>query len=140
MSVNRVTLVGNVGQNPEIRSTQQGSKIANFSLATTDKWKDKTTNEWKQKSEWHKIVVCNENIANLVEKYVVKGSKLYIEGSLQTKKWQDKDKKDCYTTEIILQGYQCKLELLSEKKDVNESDNNETIETENNANFDDVPF
>lgn len=112
MFLNKMCLIGNVGQNPQINKTQNGNKIATFSVATTDTWKDKKTGEKKSKSEWHKIVVYNENLASLVESYVKKGAKLYIEGALQTRKWTDNNGIEKYTTEVVLQGYNCRLELV----------------------------
>ena len=111
-SVNRVILVGNVGQDPEIRQTQDGREIANFSLATSESWKDKN-GEKKEKSEWHKILVFSQGLVSIVKQYVKKGSKLYIEGSLQTRKWTDNKGIERYTTEIILQNYNSTLEILS---------------------------
>ena len=117
MSLNKVTLIGNLGADPEIRSMQNGAKVASFNLATTDSWKDKTTGERKNKTEWHKIAVFSENLVKLIESYIKKGSKIYIEGALQTRKWQDKDGNERYTTEIVLQGYNCRIEMLDGKKD-----------------------
>ena len=112
MSLNKVCLIGNVGQDPEIRSTQTGGKIANFSLATTENWKDKNTGEKKSKTEWHRIVVFQEGLVGVIESYIKKGSKIYIEGALQTRKWTDNNGADKYTTEIVLQGYSCRMEML----------------------------
>lgn len=102
-SVNKVVLVGNVGKEPEIRSDQKGRKIAHFSLATSEAWRDKMTGEKKEKTEWHKVVVFTDNLVQLVEKYIHKGHKLYIEGSLQTRKWIDKSGIERYITEVVLQ-------------------------------------
>lgn len=109
-------LIGRVGKDPEIHKTQAGKKIASFSLATSETWKDKNTGEKREKTEWHNIVIYNEGIAGVVEKYVHKGSQIYIEGALQTRKWQDKDGKDRYTTEVVLQGFNGQLILLDGKK------------------------
>jgi single-strand DNA-binding protein len=114
MALNKVILIGNVGQEPQIRQTQGGSPIANFTLATTERWKDKMSGEQKSKTEWHRIVVFGD-LAKVVENYVKKGDKLYIEGSLQTRKWQDNNGLERQTTEIILQGYGSKLEMLDRK-------------------------
>ena len=100
-SLNKVTLIGNLGKDPEIRSTQAGKEIASFSIATSESWTDKSTGEKKEKTEWHNIAVFNEGLVRVVKQYVKKGSKLYIEGQLQTRKWQDKDGQDRYTTEIV---------------------------------------
>ena len=116
-SVNKVILVGNVGKDPEIRSTQGGMKIANLSIATSESWKDKSSGERKEKVEWHRVVCFNENLTKIIESYVTKGSKIYIEGALQTRKWTDKDGNDKYSTEIVLQGFNGTLTLLSSKAD-----------------------
>lgn len=115
MSVNKVILLGNVGQTPEVRSTQAGVQIASFSLATTDYWKDKATGDKKDKTEWHRIVIFGDALVNVVKNIVKKGSKVYIEGALQTRKWQDQSGVEKYTTEIILQGYNAKLEVLDRR-------------------------
>lgn len=124
MSVNKVILLGNVGQDPQIRTTQNGKKMASFTFATSNKWKDKQSGERQNKIEWHKVVVYNESLANIVEKYIFKGSKLYIEGSLQTRKWTDNNGVDKYITEIILQGYGCTLQIIDSKN--NQSENVES--------------
>lgn len=102
-SVNKVVLVGNVGKEPEIRADQKGREIAHFSLATSEVWRDKMTGEKKEKTEWHKVVVFADNLVQLVKKYIRKGHKLYIEGSLQTRKWVDKSGVERYITEVVLQ-------------------------------------
>jgi single-strand DNA-binding protein len=111
-SVNKVILVGNLGRDPEIKSFPSGDKIANFSIATSDTWRDRNTGERKEKTEWHNIVVRGEGLVKVVENYVKKGSKLYIEGSLQTRKWQDKDGNDRYTTEVVISGFGGNLTML----------------------------
>jgi single-strand DNA-binding protein len=111
-SVNKVILVGNLGKDPEIRRTQDGRPIANLSLATSETWRDKQTGERKEKTEWHRVVVFNENLAKVVEQYVKKGAKLYIEGQLQTRKWQDQQGNDRYSTEVVLQGFNGTLTML----------------------------
>lgn len=139
MSLNKVMLLGNVGQEPQIRTTQNGKKIASFSLATKEGYKNKQTGEYIEQTQWHKVVIYNENIANIVEKYVSKGSKLFIEGSLQTRKWTDNSGVDKYITEIVLQGFNNKLELLDGKN--NQSENMEPqVESEPQGIEDDVPF
>lgn len=117
MSVNKVVLVGRLGKDPEIRSTQDGREIASFSLATSEKWKDKSTGEKKEKTEWHRIVVFNPGIVGVVKSYVKKGSHIYVEGSLYTRKWQNKEGNDIYSTEIVLQAFNGTLQLLDGKKD-----------------------
>lgn len=111
-SLNKVTLVGNVGRDPEIRTTQDGKELVNLSLATTETWKDKTSGERREKTEWHRVVVFSQPLVNLVKNYVHKGSKLYVEGSLQTRKWTDQSGVEKYTTEILLQNYNSSIILL----------------------------
>lgn len=114
-SVNKVILVGNLGRDPEIRSTQDGLKIANLSLATSESWKDKSTGERREKTEWHRVVVFDEKLAEIAEKYLRKGSKVYLEGTLQTRKWQDQSGADKYTTEVVLQRYRGQIVMLGDK-------------------------
>lgn len=111
-SINKMILVGNVGKQPEIKTTQHGKKIASFSIATSEKWKDKATGEQREKTEWHNIVIFNEALAGVVECYVNKGSKLYIEGQHQTRKWSDKEGVERYSSECVLQGFNGTLVLL----------------------------
>lgn len=111
-SVNKVILVGNLGRDPEVRSTQNGDKIVNFSIATSERWKDKSTGEQREKTEWHRIVIFNENLARIAEQYLRKGSSVYVEGQLQTRKWQDQSGAEKYTTEVVLQRYRGELTLL----------------------------
>lgn len=111
-SVNKVILIGNIGSAPEVRRTQDGKPVVNLSLATSDSWRDKVTGERKEKTEWHRVVIFNEGLCRVAEQYVRKGSKVCIEGSLQTRKWTDKDGKDKYSTEIVLTGYGSTLVLL----------------------------
>ncbi len=111
-SVNKVILVGNLGRDPEIRFAQNGNKIANFSIATSESWRDKASGERKEKTEWHRIVVFSEGLAGIAEKYLKKGSKVYIEGALQTRKWTGNDGVEKYTTEIVLQGFNSTLTML----------------------------
>jgi single-strand DNA-binding protein len=114
-SVNKVILVGNVGKDPEIRRTQDGRPIANLSLATSESWRDKNTGERKEKTEWHRVVVFNEGLCKVVEQYVKKGSKLYVEGALQTRKWTDQSGVEKYSTEIVLQGFNSVLTMLDSR-------------------------
>ena len=128
-SVNKTILLGNLGRDPEIRSMQSGSKMASFSIATSKRWKDRNTQEQKEKTSWHNIVVFGDGLVDIVEKYVKKGSKIYVEGELQTRKWQDKDGNDRYTTEVILQGYNCNLTLLdSRNSNPQVSDNSQEMD------------
>lgn len=112
MSINKVILVGNVGGDPEVRSTSDGREIATFSLATSESWKDKNTGEKKDKTEWHRIVIFSQGLVGIAKNYVKKGSKLYIEGQLQTRKWTDNSGVEKYTTEVILQNFNSTLQLL----------------------------
>lgn len=111
-SVNKVILIGNVGQDPEVRQFQNGGQVASFTLATSETWKDKATGERKEKTEWHRISILSEGLVRVVQNYVKKGSKLYIEGQLETRKWQDKDGQDRYTTEVVLRGFGGTLTML----------------------------
>lgn len=111
-SVNKVILVGNVGADPEIRRTQSGSAIGNLRIATSETWRDKNSGEKKERTEWHTVVIFTEGLVKVVEQYVKKGSKLYIEGALQTRKWQDQSGNDRYSTEIVLQGFNATLTML----------------------------
>ncbi len=111
-SVNKVILVGNLGRDPESRAFQNGGKVVNLRIATSESWKDRNTGERKEKTEWHSVAIFNEGLANVAEKYLRKGSKVYIEGSLQTRKWQDAQGQDKYSTEIVLQGFNSVLTML----------------------------
>ena len=133
-SVNKVILLGNLGRDPDIRSLQTGNKMATFSLATSKRWKDKSTQEQKDKTSWHNIVIFGEGLVNIVEKYVKKGSKVYIEGELNTRKWQDKNGDDRYTTEVVLQGFNSNLTLLDSRSSSNQSQN--TIEDQGSVDED----
>jgi single-strand DNA-binding protein len=114
-SVNKVILVGNLGADPEIKRTQDGRPIANLSVATSDTWRDKNTGERKEKTEWHRVVIFSEGLCKIAEQYLKKGSKVYLEGQLQTRKWQDKDGKDRYSTEVVLQNFNSTLTMLDGK-------------------------
>lgn len=116
-SVNKVILIGNLGADPEIKRTQDGRPIANLSIATSDSWKDKNTGERREKTEWHRVVVFNEGLCRVIENYVKKGSKVYIEGQLQTRKWQDNEGKDRWSTEVVLQNYNGVLTMLDGRGD-----------------------
>ena len=111
-SVNKVILIGNLGADPEIRRTQDGRPVANLRLATSESWRDKATGERKEKTEWHRVVIFNENLCRVAEQYLKKGSKVFIEGQLQTRKWQDQSGQDRYSTEVVLQGFRGELTLL----------------------------
>jgi single-strand DNA-binding protein len=111
-SVNKVILVGNLGKDPEIRRTQDGRPIANLSIATSETWRDKSTGERKEKTEWHRVVIFSEPLCKIVEQYLKKGAKVYIEGALQTRKWTDQSGVEKYSTEVVLQGFNSTLTML----------------------------
>lgn len=111
-SVNKVILVGNLGADPEIRRTQDGRPIANLNIATSETWRDRNSGERKEKTEWHRVVIFNEGLCKVAEQYLKKGAKVYIEGALQTRKWQDQNGQDKYSTEIVLQGFNSTLTML----------------------------
>lgn len=115
-AVNKVILVGNLGKDPETRRTQDGRPIANLSVATSESWRDKATGERKEKTEWHRVVIFNEGLAKVAEQYLKKGSKVYLEGALQTRKWVDKDGVEKYSTEVVLQGFGGALVMLDSAK------------------------
>ncbi|MBN8511473.1 MAG: single-stranded DNA-binding protein [Rickettsiales bacterium] len=144
-SVNKVVLIGNLGRDPEIRMTSDGREIASFSLATSESWKDKVTGERKDKTEWHRIVVFNEGLVRLVKNYVKKGSKLYLEGQLQTRKWLDGENHERYTTEIVLQNFNASLILLDPRSDstpesFSSSNQSGTTNFDNSELDDEIPF
>jgi len=111
-SVNKVILVGNLGKDPETRRLQSGDPVVNLSIATSESWRDKSSGERKEKTEWHRVVIFNKNLAEVAEKYLRKGSKVYIEGALQTRKWTDKDGQEKYSTEVVLQNFRGELTML----------------------------
>ncbi|MBC8270374.1 MAG: single-stranded DNA-binding protein [Rhodospirillaceae bacterium] len=116
-SVNKVILVGNLGRDPEVRFAQDGTKIVNMSLATSESWKDKSTGERREKTEWHRVVIFNNHLADIAEKYLRKGSKIYVEGALQTRKWTGNDGVEKYSTEVVLQRYQGELTMLDTRSE-----------------------
>lgn len=124
-SVNKVSLLGNVGKNPEIRSSQSGARFASFSLATSESWKDKQTGERKEKVEWHNISVTNDALVSIVERFVKKGSKVYLEGQLQTRKWTDNDGNDRYNTEVVLKPFSGEIVLLDSRQDGESASNSD---------------
>ena len=113
--VNKVILIGNLGKDPEIRRTQDGRPVANLRVATTDSWRDKTSGERREKTEWHSVVIFNEGLCRVAEQYLKKGAKVYIEGALQTRKWQGQDGQDRYSTEVVLQGFNSTLTMLDSR-------------------------
>lgn len=116
-SINKVILVGNLGQDPRVSNTQSGTKVVNFSVATTDTWRDKATGERKDRTEWHRVVIFNSGLADTAERYLRKGSKVYIEGQLQTREWDDQSGQKRYTTEIVLQNFNSTLVMLDGRSD-----------------------
>lgn len=114
-SVNKVILVGNLGRDPEVRHSPDGTKIVSLSIATSESWKDRTSGERRDRTEWHRVVIFNDRISDVVEKYVHKGSKIYIEGQLQTRKWTDQQGQERYTTEVVLSKYRGELTILDSK-------------------------
>src|SRR5882757_2691632 len=114
-SVNKVILVGNLGRDPEVRSTQDGRKIVNLSVATSESWKDKMSGERREKTEWHRVVIFNENLAGIAERFLKKGSKVYLEGQIQTRKYTDNSGVEKFSTEVVLQNYRGELTLLDSK-------------------------
>lgn len=151
-SLNKVTLIGNVGSDPVIRNTNDGKEIASLSVATSESWKDKVTGEKKDKTEWHRVTVFSEGLVRVIKNYVKKGNKLYIEGQLQTRKWTDSENQERYTTEVILQNFNSTLILLDSKgsdssfSDNNSNNFNQSNNSKNPPNFDnselddEIPF
>jgi single-strand DNA-binding protein len=115
-SVNKVILIGNLGKDPEIRTTQDGKEIANFSVATSESWRDKNTGEKRERTEWHRVVIFNEGLTGVAKNYLRKGSKVYLEGQLQTRKWTDQSGQEKYSTEVVLQGFGGTLVMLDQKR------------------------
>jgi len=142
-SLNRVMLIGSLGRDPEIRTLNNGERVANFSLATSERWTDKSTGDKKEKTEWHNIVVFNDGLATICEKYLKKGSKVYIEGSIQTRKWTDKDGNERYSTEVVIQRFGGNIVLLSGKDEESKPYRKEAYQEPVNDDFeidDQIPF
>ncbi|MFA7188185.1 MAG: single-stranded DNA-binding protein [Alphaproteobacteria bacterium] len=150
-SINKVILVGNIGNDPQVRTTSNGQKIVNLSLATSDRWKDRQTGEQKEQTEWHRIVIFNSNLADVAERMLQKGTKLYIEGQLKTRKWQNQQGQDVYTTEIVLNQFSGQMVILSGAKTMDGGDYSSQNTTEQNTSSapeeinvsqigDDIPF
>lgn len=147
-SVNKAILVGNVGKDPEIRHTADGRRIASFRLATSESWKDKNSGERKEKTEWHSVVIFDEGLSKVVEAYVTKGTKLYVEGQILTRKWQDQEGRDRYSTEVVLGAYGGQLQILSDgrqKSDSNPPDGDDKHKHKQapsgiNRDNDEIPF
>ena len=131
-SVNKVILIGNLGRDPEVRTFQNGGKVCNFSIATSETWKDRNSGERQERTNWHNIAIFNENLAQIAEQYLRKGSKVYVEGQLETRKWQDQAGNDRYTTEVVLRNFRGELTLLDGRRENSDSNFSE------NASIDDV--
>ena len=130
-SVNKVILVGNLGSDPEIRRMNSGDQVATLSIATSDTWRDRNTGERRERTEWHRVVIFNEKLVEVAEQYLKKGSKVYIEGQLQTRKWQDQNGIDRYTTEVVLQNFRGQLQMFDSRPD--DGGSNATTNTQNSA-------
>ena len=146
-SLNKVLLIGRLGADPEVKQMVNGKSVARLSLATSQSWKDKNTGEKKEKTEWHRVVVFNEGLVNVVQQYLKKGAQVYVEGQLSTRKWKDEQSgQDKYSTEILIQGYNSSLTMLggSSQNNIASQDTNQTVENNNPANQndldDDIPF
>lgn len=144
-SINKVILVGNIGQEPQVRTMQSGQKVVSFSLATSDRWRDRQTGEQKEQTEWHRVVIFNPSLVDVAERMLQKGTKLYLEGSLRTRKWQNQQGVDTYTTEIVLNPYSGQMVILSGSKSVDGASESapvsgprEEVNIEDIA--DDIPF
>ena len=134
-SVNKVMLLGNLGQDPVVRTSQDGNKIVQLSIATSDRWKDRNSGEQREKTEWHRVVIFNENLSNIAEQYLKKGSTVFVEGQLQTRKWQDQNGIDKYTTEVILGRFRGELAMIGSRNDsVNIADTQDHISEESVSN------
>lgn len=141
LSLNKVTLIGNVGKDPEIRTTGEGKEIATLSLATSEYWNDKVTGEKKEKTEWHRVVVFSEGLVKVIKSMVRKGSRIYVEGSLQTRKWQDASGLDKYSTEVVLQNYGANLIIFDSKSSSETSSSySEPQQLEHSELDDEIPF
>lgn len=139
-SINKVCLLGRLGAEPKIMNTQSGTKIAALNLATSDTWKDKETGERKERTEWHSVVIYNPNFASIAERYLKKGSLVYLEGSLQTRKWEDSDGKDRFKTEIVLQNYSGNLILLDKKDEDSQPVEEKPSQSYDDLDDSDIPF
>jgi single-strand DNA-binding protein len=128
MALNKVMLIGNLGRDPEVRAFQNGGRVASFSIATSDVWKDKSTGERKEKTEWHRITILNQNLVGIAERYLKKGAKVYIEGQLETRKWTDQEGKERHSTEVVLRPFRGSFSMLDSKNSspANANDADET--------------
>ena len=140
MSFNKVMLIGNLGADPEIRSFQNGGKVANFRIATSERWKDKNTGEMQERTEWHTVAIFSEGLVNVVERYLKKGSKVFVEGKLQTRKWQDQSGNDRYSTEVVIQGFGGTLTMLDGTNGQSQQGNSSPAPAPHDDLDDDIPF
>ena len=142
MSVNKVILLGNLGKDPEVKTFQDGGRLCNFSIATSERWKDKQSGERREKTEWHNVVITNDGLVGVAEKYLRKGSKVYVQGQLQTRKWQDQSGNDRWSTEVVLRGFGSELVLLDKREtDSREDYSNASMGGERSDDLgDDIPF
>ena len=138
-SVNKVILIGNLGRDPEVRHSQDGNKIVSFSVATSESWNDRKTGERREKTEWHRVVIFNDRLGEVAEKYLKKGSKVYVEGQLQTRKWTGDDNQERYTTEIVLNRFRGELTMLGDNNNV-AVDQPSNINETNELSDDNIPF
>lgn len=142
-SLNKATIIGRLGNDPDIRTTQSGDKVANLSIATSERWKDKNTGETKERTEWHRVTAWG-GVVNVIEQYCRKGSQIYVEGALETRKWQDQSGADKYTTEIVVKGFNGKVILLDSKEQSPAASNSNGGVAQHNAgqvdDFDSIPF
>ena len=138
-SINKVILVGNLGADPKVANTSSGSKIVNLNIATSDSWKDKATGDRKEKTEWHRVVIFNAQLADVADRYLKKGSKVYLEGQLQTRKWEDKDGQEKYTTEVVLQNFGGQLVLLDKAGEGVPSGGNDVFSGSSGSSWDNSP-
>ncbi len=137
-SVNKVILVGNLGADPEVRKFQNGGSVCNLSIATSERWKDKNTGERREKTHWHRVKIYSDGLVNIAEQYLQKGAKVYVEGRLETSKWQDQNGDDRYSTEVVLRGYQDQLQMLDTRGGGGNSNDADT--REGGEMDDDIPF
>ena len=137
-SVNKVILLGNLGRDPEVRNFPNGGKVANFSIATSETWKDRNTGERREKTEWHNISITNEALVRVAEQYLKKGSKVYVEGQLETRKWQDQTGNDRYTTEVVLRPYRGELTMLDSRNSSSDLEGSDYSQLENKAQNSDI--
>ena len=126
--VNKVILLGNLGKDPEVRSMQNGGELVNLSIATSERWKDKATNEQKEKTEWHRVVIFNENLVKVAKDFLQKGRRVYVEGQLQTRKWQDQSGQDRYSTEVVLGNFKGELQILDSRSNSEQIENQDSYQ------------